>query len=49
MSVIEIRMLQWMSGVIRKDSIRNKYFRGSIGVASILDKIRDMTLRWLDM
>jgi hypothetical protein len=40
MSVVEMRMLRWMSGVTRKDRIRNKYVRCSIGLASIVDKMR---------
>jgi len=34
------------SGVTRKDKIRNEYIRGSIGVASIIDKIQDNRLMW---
>jgi hypothetical protein len=33
MSVAIMRILRWMSGVTRKDRIRNEYVRGSIGVA----------------
>jgi len=32
--------------VTREDRIRNKYVRGSIGVASIVDYIRENKLRW---
>jgi hypothetical protein len=32
--------------VTREDRIRNKYVRGSIGVASIVDKIRENKLIW---
>jgi hypothetical protein len=35
-----------MSGVTRKNRIRNEYMSGSIGVASIVDKIRVNRLRW---
>jgi hypothetical protein len=41
MSVLEMRMLRWMSGVTRKDRIRNKYVRSSIGVVSIVNKMRE--------
>jgi len=33
-----MRMLRWMSVVMREGRIRNEYVRGSIGVASIVDK-----------
>jgi len=38
-------MLRWMSGTTRKDRIRNEYARGSIGVALIVDKMRENRLR----
>ena len=44
MSVSEMRMLIWMSGVTREDRIRNEYIRGNIGVASIVDKLRENRL-----
>eukprot|EP00102_Acyrthosiphon_pisum_P026090 XP_016663300.1 PREDICTED: uncharacterized protein LOC107884852 [Acyrthosiphon pisum] len=47
MSVVEMKMLRWMSGVTREDRIRNEYIRDSIGVASIVDKMRENRLRWL--
>jgi len=46
MSVVEMRMLRWMMSVVtREDRIRNEYIRGSIGVASIVDKMRENMLR----
>jgi len=45
MSVVEMRTLRWISGVTRKDRIRNKYVRGSIEVALIVDKMRENRLR----
>jgi len=34
-------MLRWMNVVTRKYRIRNEYVRGNIGVASIVDKMRE--------
>jgi len=45
MSVGEVRMLRWISGMIREDRIRS-YVRGSISLASIVEKIRKNRLRW---
>jgi len=45
-SVAEMRMLRWTSVVIREDRIRNYYVRGSIGVMSIVDKMRGNRFRW---
>ncbi|XP_015366174.1 PREDICTED: uncharacterized protein LOC107163320 [Diuraphis noxia] len=48
MSVIAVmRMLRWMSEVKREGRIRNEYIRGRIGVAPIVDKLRESRLRWL--
>jgi len=44
MSVAEMRILRWMSGVPRENWIRNDYIRGSIGVVSIMDKMRENKL-----
>jgi len=44
MSVGEMRILRWISGVTREDRIRNECIRGSIGVASIVDQMRDKRL-----
>ena len=43
MSVAEIRMLRWMCGKTRNDRIRNV---DMVGVALIVDKLRDNRLRW---
>ncbi|VVC29271.1 Hypothetical protein CINCED_3A013440 [Cinara cedri] len=45
MNVAEMRTLRWMSGVTIEDRIRNEYIRGSLGVASIVDKRRRNKLR----
>jgi len=47
MSAAEIRMLRSMSGVTTEDKIRNEYLRGSIGIALIIDKMRENRLRWM--
>lgn len=46
MSVTEMRMLQWISGKIRKDKIRNQFIHGNLGVALIGDKRGEIRLRW---
>ena len=45
-SVIEMRMLRWMSGHARMDRIRNEVIRSKVGVAPIEDKMREDRLRW---
>lgn len=45
MSVAEIRILRWISGVIREEKIIIKYIRGSIVVAPIIDIMRENKLR----
>jgi hypothetical protein len=46
MNVAGMRIIQWKSGVTRKDRIRNViYVRGSIGVVSIVDNMRENILR----
>jgi len=47
MSVVEMRVLRLMGGVMGEDRIRNEYIRGSIGVAPIVDDLRENRLRWL--
>jgi hypothetical protein len=46
MNVTEMKMLRWMSGVTRKNRIKNEYVRGIIGVASIVDKMRENRNKW---
>lgn len=46
-NIVEVRMLRWTSRVTREDGMRDEYVRGSIGVASIMDKMRENRLRWL--
>jgi len=41
MSIAKMRMLRWMNGLTRKDRISNRYVRGNIGVALIMDKMRE--------
>ncbi|XP_050512290.1 uncharacterized protein LOC114325734 isoform X1 [Diabrotica virgifera virgifera] len=46
MHVAEMRTLRWMSGVTKKDKIRNEYITESLGLAPIDAKMRDHRLRW---
>lgn len=45
--IAKMSMLKWINGVISEDKIKNEYKRGSIGVASIIVKMRENKLRWL--
>jgi len=45
MRVAEMRMLRWKSGMAKKDKIRKDYVRSSIGLASVVDKMRGNKLR----
>lgn len=46
MSDAEMRVFRWMSGVVTEDKIRNEYVRDSIGVVSVVEKMRENRLRW---
>ncbi|WMV40109.1 hypothetical protein MTR67_033494 [Solanum verrucosum] len=46
MQVAEMRMLRWMCGHTRSDKIRNEVIREKVGVASVVDKLREVRLRW---
>ena len=46
LSVAEMRMLRWMSGFTLRDKMRNEYIRERVGVAPVVDKIRESRLRW---
>jgi hypothetical protein len=45
-SVVEMRMLRWMSGKTRHDRIRNDTIRERTGVAPIVEKLVANRLRW---
>ncbi|KAG5581032.1 hypothetical protein H5410_051659 [Solanum commersonii] len=46
MHVAEMRMLRWMCGNTRSDKIRNEVIWEEVGVASVVDKLREARLRW---
>jgi hypothetical protein len=46
MNVEEIRMLRWMSEVIKEDRITNENVRGSTGIASVVENMIKKSLRW---
>jgi len=43
--VTETRVFKWMNGVTKDDKLRNEYIRCSLGVVSIIDKIRENSKR----
>jgi len=42
----EMRMLRWILGVMLKDRKRNDDIRRIIGAACVMDKVREVRLRW---
>ncbi|XP_064077642.1 uncharacterized protein LOC135195310 [Macrobrachium nipponense] len=46
MDVAEMRMLRWMSTVIREDRTRNDYIKGSTKVVEVSKKVQEGRLRW---
>ncbi|PIO76495.1 hypothetical protein TELCIR_01435 [Teladorsagia circumcincta] len=46
LSVMETKMLRWTAGVTRLDHILNDVIRERFGVAPIVDKMREVRLRW---
>ena len=44
--VNEMRMLRWMCGVTRKDTIRNEHIRGTTKVVQASRKITERRLKW---
>ncbi|XP_059284794.1 uncharacterized protein LOC132038087 [Lycium ferocissimum] len=41
-----MRMLRWMCGHTMRDRIRNEVIRDKVGVAPVMDKMREGKLRW---
>lgn len=39
-------MLRWMYEHIRSDKIKNKVIRKKVGVASLVDKIKEARFKW---
>jgi len=46
LSIVEMRMLRWMSGFTLRYRIRNEHIHEMVGVALVEDKIRESHLRW---
>ena len=46
MSIVEMRMLRWISGNTWKDRIQNEEIHLKIGVVPIDEKMREDCLRW---
>lgn len=45
MKVAEMRMFIWMCGHTREDKIRNEDISSKVGVALVVDKMREARLR----
>ena len=46
LDVTGMKMLRWMSGVTRRDKLRNRYIRGSARVTEVSKKVQEARLRW---
>jgi hypothetical protein len=46
LSVVEIRMLRWICGHIRRDRVRNDDIREILGVAPVEEKLVQHRLTW---
>ncbi|KAG5571733.1 hypothetical protein H5410_061499 [Solanum commersonii] len=46
MHIAEMRMLRWMCEHTRSDKFRNEVIWEKVGVASVVDKLREARLRW---
>lgn len=44
--MVEMRMLRWMTNIIRKDQLKNEVIRNRLGAASITNKLRENRLSW---
>jgi len=45
-SVAEMKMLRYMTGVSREVKIRNEYVERSVGIALIMGKMKENRLKW---
>ena len=45
-SVTKMRVLRWMSGVTKKDQLKDEFIQNRIGVAPISDNLKENRLRY---
>ena len=46
LGVSEMKMLRWMSGVTRRDKVKNEYIQGTVKVTKASKKVQEARLRW---
>ncbi|KAG5589822.1 hypothetical protein H5410_040336 [Solanum commersonii] len=49
MNVVEMRMQRWICGHTRRDEIKSEDVPDKMEVASVMDQLREVKLKWLGM